>query len=90
MARPAGRCFQAAERRRMPAAAAKQRTASGRREGHTLPEIGCDSTRRGIAALGDDTVAAQISLGAGRGVFSLRFHPQILLKTLEKDAPEVL
>jgi hypothetical protein len=82
MVRPSGRCFQAAECRRMPAAAAKQRAASGRRGSDALPKIGCDSTRRAIATLGDNDSAVQTSWRSGRGLFRTRSYPQILLKTL--------
>jgi len=82
MARPAGRCFQAAERRRMPATGAKRWAASRRRGGDALPEIAYHSTHRGLAILGDGHATARTSRRSCRGVFRNRFYPQILLKSL--------
>jgi hypothetical protein len=88
MARPAGRCFQAAERRRTPAAAAKRLAASGRRGGYDLPEIARHSTHRGLAMLGDGHATARTSRRSCRGIFKTRSYPQILLKTLFCTATE--
>ena len=48
-----------------------------------MPKIGCDSTRRAIATLGDDDSAVRTSWRSGRGLFRTRSYPQILLKTLK-------
>ena len=81
MPRPAGRGFQAVERRRMRAAAAKRRAASGRRCGDTWPEIAHDSMHRGLAILGDADTAARPSRKSGRGAFRTPSYPQLLLKS---------
>ena len=82
MARPAGRCFQAAERRRMLAAAAERLAASRRRGGDAPPEIAHASMHPGLAILGDGHATARTSRRSCRGVFRNRFYPQILLKRL--------